>query len=140
MSETGASEILPGLFLGGRADAPSFRGTRIYVSEAPLDERLEVEGQLPVYDPTADAPNLENLERLAGLIDRARAMGRPVLVFCGHGIRRGPLGVAWYLHRRRGMSLAAAYERIRTVRPGIEEATEWIGHAERLDLGSSTDP
>ncbi len=140
MGRSGASEVLPGLFVGGRADAARFRGVRIYVSEDPLDERWDVEAQLPVYDPTADAPNLPNLDRLADLIARNRAETRPVLVFCGHGIRRGPLGVAWYLHRREGMTLADAYARIREVRPGVEEAAEWLGHAEALEDPSRAAP
>jgi hypothetical protein len=61
------------------------------------------------------------------------AIGRPVLVFCGHGIRRGPLAAAWYLHRSEGLTLAEAYTRIRAVRPQIEEAKEWIGDPENLE-------
>lgn len=68
-----------------------------------------------------------DIRRREGCTDRAKP--RPV----GHGVRRGPLGVAWYLHRAEKLSLDQAYERIRAVRPKIESAREWIGHPEALE-------
>ncbi|MGI0072156.1 MAG: dual specificity protein phosphatase family protein [Thermoplasmata archaeon] len=88
---------------------------------------------LPIYTEDGDRPILPNLDRLAEGMRAARAKGEPVLVFCGHGVRRGPLGGAWYLHRVEGLSLDAAYERVRAVRPKIEHAREWIGNPGELE-------
>jgi len=127
-----ASEIAPGVYVGGKLDAPHFEGVRLCVSdEAPPEARRA--RHFPVYDGEGDRPNMANLERLVEAIATARSRGEPVLVFCGHGVRRGPLGGAWYLHRTERISLDAAYDRIERVRPQIERATEWIGNASDLD-------
>jgi len=130
------SEIATGVFVGSWNDAVSFRGKRYCVldelpADAPADEGLTI------YDEARAAPIRANLDRLAGLIDRARKNGDPVLVFCGHGIRRSPLGGAWYLHRSEGISLEEAYARIRAVRPKVEEAKDWIEHTEALSEPSA---
>jgi len=125
-------EIAPGVYLGGWDDAVKFSGQRFCV----LDE--EPEGMppgthVPIYDDSKDAPIVPNLDRLVAAMRAARRAGEPVIVFCGHGIRRGPLGAAWYLHRAEKLSLDQAYERIRAVRPKVETAREWIGHPETLE-------
>jgi len=56
----------------------------------------------------------------------ARKSGQPVLMFCGHGVRRGPLATAWYLHRSEGIPLEEAYVRIRAVRPKVESVDRWV--------------
>jgi protein-tyrosine phosphatase len=129
---SGAQEVAPGIFLGGSKDAAAFDGRRFCVlDEAP--DGLPESTHIPIYDETRDAPIVPNLDRLADDVHRARGAGEPVLIFCGHGVRRSPLATAWYLHRYEQLSLAAAYDRIRAVRPKIETADEWIGHAELLD-------
>ena len=126
------SEIAPGVFVGGWDDAVRFEGTRFCV----LDEAPEVmppATHVPIYNEAADRADLKNLERLVAAIGTARAKGEPVLIFCGHGVRRSPLGAAWFLHRAEGLSLDAAYERIRAVRPQVERAREWVGDVSDLE-------
>lgn len=122
---TGPSEIAPGVFVGGWNDAVAFQGTRFCV----LDE--EPEGMpkathIPIYNEASGAASRRNLDRLAREVGAARASGAPVLIFCGHGIRRSPLGGAWYLHRSEKIPLDAAYERVRAVRPRVEPASSWV--------------
>jgi hypothetical protein len=125
-------EISPGVFLGGWKDALAFSGRRFCVlDEAPED--MPPATHVRIYDGEKDAPIVANLDRLATEIARARASGEPVLVFCGHGVRRSPLAAAWYLHRDEKLPLEEAYERIRAVRPKIETAREWIGDCAPLD-------
>lgn len=125
-------EIAPGVFLGGWNDALKFSGRRFCV----LDEEP---GDMPsgthvrIYDEEKDEPIVANLDRLATEIAAARQSEDPVLVFCGHGVRRSPLAAAWYLHREQKLPLEEAYERIRAVRPKIETAREWIGNCASLE-------
>jgi protein-tyrosine phosphatase len=121
------AEIAPGVFVGGWSDAVAFEGKRYCVLDEKPDEELPADEQLRIYDGEKDEAIRPNLDRLASLVDAARERGEPVLLFCGHGIRRAPLAGAWYLHRHDGVPLAEAYARIRAVRPQIEEAREWMG-------------
>ncbi len=119
-----AAEVSPGLYVGGWADALNFSGTRFCVlDEAPPD--MPAATHVPIFDEHSEQPNVPNLERLAGLISQARSKREPVLVFCGHGVRRSPLAVAWYLHRSESIPLEEAYARIRVARPFIEPVQSW---------------
>jgi protein-tyrosine phosphatase len=123
---SGPSEIAPGVFVGGWNDAVKFTGARFCVlDEAPED--MPPATHIPIYDEKTDGAVRSNLERVAREMAAARSAGEPVLVFCGHGVRRSPLAGAWYLHRAEQLSLHDAYERIRAVRPKIETAEEWLG-------------
>lgn len=122
-----ASEVAPGVFVGGWKDAVKFQGARICVLDEKPDEDLPAEAHVPIYDASADRPIRANLDKVAELAKAAEGRHEPVLFFCGHGVRRGPLAAAWYLHRRDGIELAAAYDRIRTTRPRIETAEQWAG-------------
>jgi protein-tyrosine phosphatase len=125
-------EIAPGVFLGGWEDAVKFTGKRFCVLDEKPDE-MPPGVHVPIYDDANDAPIVPNLDRLATEMRAAHKSGEPVIVFCGHGIRRGPLGAAWYLHRTEKIPLDQAYERIRAVRPKIETAREWIGNPDALE-------
>jgi hypothetical protein len=128
------SEIAPGVFVGGWNDALRFEGAKFCVlDEAPDD--MPAATHVPIYNETTDRADTANLNRLAGSIREARSKGEPVLVFCGHGVRRSPLGGAWYLHVSEGISLDAAYDRIRAVRPKVEHAHSWIGNHGNLEGG-----
>jgi protein-tyrosine phosphatase len=125
-------EIAPGVFLGGWNDAVKFTGKKFCVlDEAP--EEMSTATHVRIYDETRDAPILPNLDRVASEMNSARRAKEPVLVFCGHGIRRSPLAVAWYLHRYEKLSLDQAYERIRALRPKVETPQDWIGNWKKLD-------
>ena len=118
--------------MGGWKDAERFEGARFCVLDEVPDGGAPADAHVPIYDPAAEAPLRENLERLVTLVDDARAGGKPVLLYCGHGVRRGPLAGAWYLHRHNGISLDEAYRRVAAVRPKIEHAKEWIAHPQPL--------
>jgi protein-tyrosine phosphatase len=119
-----ASEIEPGLFVGGWKDAEQFSGTRFCVlDEAPDD--VPPATHVPIYDGATHAPIVPNLDRLARLIGDARARNEPVLIFCGHGVRRAPLAGAWYLHVSEGLSLDDSFAKIRAARPEIEHVKRW---------------
>jgi protein-tyrosine phosphatase len=126
------AEFAPGLFVGGWNDAVRFEGARFCVlDEAPPD--MPPATHLPIYDENGDRPIVSNLNRLADAMKAARSKNEPVLVFCGHGVRRSPLAAAWYLHRVEQLPLDEAYDRIRAVRPRIEHARDWIGDVGGLD-------
>jgi len=119
-----ASEIGPGVFIGGWKDAETFEGTRFCVlDEAPPE--MPAATHVPIYDEATRQPIVDNLDRLARLIGEARGRREPVLVFCGHGVRRSPLAGAWYLHRAEGLTLDAAFAKVRRARPGVEHVQAW---------------
>lgn len=128
----GTSEVAPGVFVGGVRDAAEFEGARICVRDQDEDA-MPTATHLPVYDAGTDRAIRSNLEEVTRAIGRARAAGQPVLVYCGHGVRRSPLAAAWYLHRTEGIPLKAAYAKIRAVRPQIEEVHEWVGDTTGLE-------
>jgi hypothetical protein len=131
-SAKGPSEIAPGIFVGGWNDALKFEGARFCVlDEEPKD--MPPATHVPIYREQTDRPITENLDRVAEGIRIAHSKGEPVLVFCGHGVRRSPLAGAWYLHRSEGISLDDAYTRVQAVRPKVERAREWIGNSTELD-------
>ena len=126
------AEVAPGVFVGGWKDAVAFEGARFCV----LDEKPEgmpPATHIPIYDDRSGSAIRPNLDRLAREIVAARARGHPVLVFCGHGIRRSPLGAAWYVHRSENLSLTDAFERVRAVRPRAEPPVAWMGDATSLE-------
>jgi Dual specificity phosphatase, catalytic domain len=129
------SEISPGIFVGGWKDAEQFAGTRVCVLDERPEELDEMPGSshLPIYDKKSDGPIVENLDRVAELVHEAHSRGEPALVFCGHGIRRGSLGGAWYLHRYEGLSLDRAFDQVEAARPEIERPAEWMGGWKALE-------
>lgn len=126
------SEIAPGVFVGGWNDALRFVGAKFCVLDDAPDD-MPAATHVPIYNRATDQADTANLSRLARLIREARTKGEPVLVFCGHGVRRSPLGGAWYLHTTEGISLDAAYDRICAIRPRVEPAREWIGNHSSLE-------
>jgi protein-tyrosine phosphatase len=121
------SEIAPGVYVGGWGDAVAFQGTRVCVLDETPEETLPAEVHLPIYDEKKDTPLRANLDRVVQLVEKARAKDEPVLLFCGHGVRRGPLAGAWYLHRHEGITLDAAYAKVKAVRPKVEHVKDWVG-------------
>jgi hypothetical protein len=130
------AEIAPGVFVGSWHDAAGFSGHRFCVLDE-VSSGIPPATHIPIYDPDGDRALVGNLDRLAEEVRTARGRGEPVLLFCGQGVRRAPLAGAWYLHRAERVPLAEAYRRVRSVRPQIETAGEWIGHPEDLDAVSA---
>ncbi|MGD0257620.1 MAG: hypothetical protein ABSB90_07055 [Thermoplasmata archaeon] len=125
------SEIAPGVYVGNWEDALTFEGARFCVlDEAPAD--MPSATHVPIYNEAADRADRTNLDRLADAMKAARAQGSPVLVFCGQGRYRSPLGAAWYLHRADGVPLDEAYLRVRAARPTAYRALDWIGNLQEL--------
>ena len=118
----GASEIIPQLYVGDLQDAQKFEGMIISV----LPDWLEAEPAHAVW-----MPFLKNgwatLESTAALIDHALRLELPVLVHCEEGCERAPLTVAWFLTRRRGMTLDQAYDLLQSRRPIIRDRRRWLG-------------
>lgn len=121
------AEVAPGVFVGGWNDAVKFVGKKFCVLDEAPDE-MPPATHLQIYDEAKDAPIVANLDKVASGMNSARESNEPVLVFCGHGVRRSPLAAAWYLHRYEDLSLDEAYAKIRSVRPRVETAQEWIGN------------
>lgn len=129
-----ASEIAEGVFVGGWKDAASFVGGRFCVLDERPEELDRMPGteHLPIYDAATDEPRVENLDRIVEMAHRAREQGTPVLLFCGHGVRRGSLAGAWYLHRYGHLTIDQAFDWVASVRPQIERPQEWMGGWKRL--------
>ncbi len=131
-SAKGPSEVAPGLFVGGWGEADAFEGTRFCVLDEPPAEPVRGT-HIPIYDERTGGALRANLDRLAREVGAARARGEPVVIFCGHGIRRSPLGAAWVLHRNEKLSLDEAFARIRVVRPKVEPPAQWMENPSSLD-------
>jgi hypothetical protein len=117
----GASEIVAGLFVGDLQDAVKFDGMIISVL-----------ADVPACEPkrSIQLPFLLNgratLDSTAALIDFALALDQRVLVHCEEGSERSPLVVAWFLHRRREMTLDAAYDLLKHQRPIVRDRRQWL--------------
>ncbi len=116
------TEIIDNLFVGGVDDAQSdFDGLIICVlSEIPTDEPPDA-----LWIPFM-AEGLASFDSAAAAIEQALADGHRVLVHCGAGSERAPLVVAWFLNRRRAMSLDAAYELLMRKRPIVRDRRTWL--------------
>ena len=118
--------IAHNLFLGDIVDAMKFDGDAICVLES-FPPRPSI--WLPVLqlDQDGGTPVVRHgqLEVIARTIDWLSTTG-PLLVYCGAGIERSPLAVAWWMHTRSCMSLQEAYEAIKRVRPQVQDRTYWL--------------
>ncbi len=118
----GASEIIDNLYVGDLQDAARFDGMIISV----LPERFDGEPAHAIM-----LPFLQNgratLDSAGALIDAALERGMRVLVHCEEGCERAPLTVAWFLIRRRGMSLDEAYALLKQRRPIVRDRRRWLG-------------
>ena len=125
-------EVAPGVFVGGWDDATHFTGAKFCVMDDP-PQGLPGTVHIPIYDEVRNAPILPNLEILAQRVRLAHDVGAPR---AGVLRPRDPSGAA-----RRGLvpaSVRAAdrgggLRQVRSVRPKIEHARDWIGHVEGLE-------
>jgi hypothetical protein len=125
------SEIAPGVYVGNWDDAVKFEGERFCVLDS-APPNMPSGTHVPIYNEEKDRADRGTLDLLAEAMRAARAKGSPVLVFCGHGKYRSPLGAAWYLHRVEGVSLDEAYSRVLAARPKAHANLEWIGNLDEL--------
>ncbi len=125
------SEIAPGVYVGNWDDALRFEGARFCVLDEATPD-MPPAAHIPIYNEQADRADRRNLDRLADAMRAARSKGSPVLVFCGHGKFRSPLGAAWYLHRAEGVALDEAYSRVCAARPKASRTLDWIGNLAEL--------
>jgi hypothetical protein len=116
------SEIIPNLYIGDLQDAARFRGMIISV----LPERFEAEPAHAILIPFL-GNGRATLDTTAALIDAALTRDLPVLIHCEEGCERAPLTVAWFLIRRRGMTLDQAYDLLQSRRPIIRDRRRWLG-------------
>jgi protein-tyrosine phosphatase len=129
-----ATEILPNLFLGDLTDAKRWQGFAITVLEYRPPELPTNVAHIPIVDTNNHADtNLDDvrvlfvqLEALVTVVDAAMARGEKVLVSCGQGMERSPLAVAWYLFRRKGMTVQDAYRLVKEKRPQVIERLGWL--------------
>lgn len=128
-----ASEIAPGVFVGGWKDAEGFVGSRICVLDDAPEETLPGMIHVPIYDGEKDRALPRNLDKVAEMASAARRRDEPVILFCGHGIRRGSLAGAWYLHRAEKLPLDRAFDKVAAVRPQIERPADWIGDTSDIE-------
>lgn len=116
------TEIIENLFVGDLGDAHSgFDGLIICV----LDVKPADEPPNATWIPFL-AEGIGSLDLTASVIDNALNSGRRVLVHCGAGSERAPLTVAWFLNRRRTMSLDAAYDLLKRKRPIVQDRRFWL--------------
>jgi hypothetical protein len=111
------AEVVPGLWLGGDA-APLPPGCRVVVtladSAAPVGAARVVEARHPFRDSRWEpAPRVV----LDAAVAAALGTADTALVRCRHGLNRSAL-VAGLVLRQRGLTAAAAVDRLRAVRPG----------------------
>lgn len=128
----GPSEISPDVFVGSWKDAIEFHGARFCVLDEPPED-MPPATHIAIYREGTRRADVRNLEKLARAMISDHAKGEPVLVFCGHGVRRSPLGGLWYLRRSEGLSLDEAYERVHAVRAKAEHPRSWVGNVSELE-------
>ena len=66
------------------------------------------------------------LDEVADAIDHLLASGEKVVIHCVAGTKRSPLAVAWYLHRKQGMTLDDAYAFMESKRPIVQRMTHRV--------------
>jgi len=131
-------EIIPNLFIGDLLDA-NFVSYRTAQGENDW-EIISVTDELPNksivhkttfirirYDKGYESyAKTKALDVVARKIDKFLRSGKKVLVHCYQGIERSPLSVAWYLHKKNGITISDAYEIIILKRPSVLYRGDWL--------------
>ncbi len=118
----GATEIIPLLYLGDLQDAVNFDGIIINL----LNDVPACEPHRSLHLPFL-ANGRASLDTVAAVVDAALARGQRVLVHCEEGSERAPLVIAWFLMKRRSMTIDQAYELIKAKRPITRDRRKWLG-------------
>jgi hypothetical protein len=74
--------------------------------------------------------NMRAINKVADKNDEDLKKGKKLLVSCGAGIERSPLCVAWYLHKKKGMTISDAYHLLWQKRPCVLYRGDWLGKYE----------
>jgi protein-tyrosine phosphatase len=130
----GGSEIIDGLYIGNHLNGSNAPADTVVlcVREGEMCRHSRRPPELTHWVPILDPARLPNpavvgqLEACAIIIEQALKAGGKVLVHCALGSERSPLAVAWFLHRRRGLTFDEAYAVIGRARPLIEDRRIWL--------------
>lgn len=126
-------EILPNVWLGDKLDAYGLRDNDRWKLICVLEQKppefkntsnviwLPV---LSIVEGEQRAP-VQNLNRITNQIDSLLRQGFKVLIFCGAGLERSPLAVAWYIHLKFFIDEFEAYNWILKFRH-VSNKTDWI--------------
>jgi protein-tyrosine phosphatase len=126
MSVVGMSKILENLYLGCLEDALHAPPDFVIVCVLEYQPPNEPPGAYRFPFLEGGVANVKVLDDFADLVDKLLAEGRKVLVHCGMGVERSPLAVVWYLHRKKGMSIAEAYKYVMARRSVVADRTVWL--------------
>ena len=136
------TKICNRVFLGDAQDAKNWGGRILCVLEnRPPDEpphaiiipilrlvhnKVANQMQLQTRDDGQIHADVRMLDIVADVINLSVARGEDILVHCGAGIERGPLAVAWYLHKYKDMSIEDAYKMIKSMRKETADRSVWL--------------
>ena len=120
----GATEIIPGLFVGDRDAAssqppPGVRSVLNITQKCPCFHEAELRYLHIELDDNNNAKIAKYFEAANLFIDAALKAEEGVLVHCKNGMSRSSTLVIAFLISRRGQTLAEAYETVRRARPII---------------------
>lgn len=120
------NEIIPHLFLGNINNSAVFDGIVITViGDFGEDKHKETLAQNATWIPILkhlpqEIASKDQLNACAEAIESSLDTGKDVLVHCWVGMERSPLAVAWFLHKKRGMTMDDAYNLIISKRPFVQ--------------------
>ena len=126
MSVVGMSHILENLYLGSFEDALNAPSDFVIVCVLEYQPANEPPGAYRFPFLEGGVANVKVLDDFADLVDKLLSEGEKVLVHCGMGVERSPLAVVWYLHRKKGMSIADAYRYVMNRRSVVADRTVWL--------------
>jgi len=126
MSVVGMSHILENLYLGSLEDALHAPPDFVIVCVLEYQPPNEPSGAYRFPFLEGGVANVKVLDDFANLVDKLLSEGKKVLVHCGMGVERSPLAVVWYLHRKKGMSIADAYRYVMNRRSVVADRSSWL--------------
>jgi len=133
IEETDANEVMPNVWVGSGSDAYEVKDNPKYHLICVLEQKpvgfLKNFSWLPVLSKDEegfDVARMESLDVISSEIDKLLARGFIVVVFCGAGMERSPLAVAWYVHKTVGINIEDAYCWVKKHRRITTPRMEWI--------------
>jgi len=126
MSVVGMSQILENLYLGSLEDALNAPPDFVIVCVLEYQPANEPPGAYRFPFLEGGVANVRVLDEFADFVDKLLSEGKKVLVHCGMGVERSPLAVVWYLHKKKGMSVAEAYRYVMNRRSVVADRSSWL--------------